>query len=203
MYTQGGFATNEHSRANAVLIHLTTYPGERYLVVRIGKSFLNFPQTTQHLASMALSQPPPEQSISLKYQKVASTSSMALSTSTWVTVCGAEGLRLTPLHVDMEPFTIHVSLPRRKLGDTLLLGVHDEHQVISVDKLPWYPSAKLKRKRLQHKVEEQWAKDRTLMHTNSHAKLFTVLTIDPHPTPSIGVHALDDTRSPFLNHEAP
>ena len=31
--------------------------GERCLVVRIGKSFLNFPQGIQHLAAMALSQP--------------------------------------------------------------------------------------------------------------------------------------------------
>ena len=38
--------------------------GERCLVVRTGKSFLNFPQVTQHLAVIALSQPPPEHSIS-------------------------------------------------------------------------------------------------------------------------------------------
>ena len=38
--------------------------GERCLEVRTGKSFLNFPQATQHLAAMALSQPPPEHSIS-------------------------------------------------------------------------------------------------------------------------------------------
>ena len=34
--------------------------GERCRVVRTGKSFLDFPQGTQHLATMALSQPPPE-----------------------------------------------------------------------------------------------------------------------------------------------
>ena len=34
---------------------------------------------------------------------------------------------------------------------------------------------------------------KALMHT-----FLTVLTIDPHRTPSIGVHALDDMHSPFL-----
>ena len=58
-------------------------------------------------------------------------------------------------------------------------------------------------KRLQHQNGEQWAQDRTLMHTNSHAKLFIVLTIDPHMTLGIGVHALDDTHSPFLDPEDP
>ena len=38
--------------------------GERCLEVRTGKNSLNFPQTTQHLVAMALSQPPPEHSIS-------------------------------------------------------------------------------------------------------------------------------------------
>ena len=42
--------------------------GERCLVVRTGKSFLNFALATPHLAAIAiaLSQPPPEYSISLK-----------------------------------------------------------------------------------------------------------------------------------------
>ena len=47
------------------------------------------------------------------------------------------------LHVDMEPFTFHASLPCLELGDTLLLGVRYEHQVISVEELPWYASAEL------------------------------------------------------------
>ena len=93
----------------------------------------------------------------------------------------------------------HTSLPCLELGDTLLLGVHNEHQVISVEKLPWYTSAELPRKCFQYQNEEQWAKDKTLMHTNSHTKLLTVLTIDLHTTLCIWVHALDDTHSPFLN----
>ena len=35
------------------------------------------------------------------------------------------------LHVDMKPFTFHASLPCLEIGDTLLLGVRNEHQVIS------------------------------------------------------------------------
>ena len=83
--------------------------------------------------------------------------------------------------------SFHVSLPRLELGDTLLLGDRDEHQVISVEKLPWYTSTELTRTRLQPQNDEQWAKNRTLMHTNSHAKLLTVLTIDPRTTLGIGV----------------
>ena len=41
------------------------------------------------------------------------------------------------------------------------------------------------------------------MHMNSHAKLIIALTIDLHTTLSIGVHALNDTRSPFRNPVAP
>ena len=62
------------------------------------------------------------------------------------------------LHVDTEPFTFHTSLPRFQLGDTLLLSVRDEHQVISVELL-WYTSTELTQKRFQHQNEEQWAKD--------------------------------------------
>ena len=103
------------------------------------------------------------------------------------------------LHVDMEPVTFHASLPCLELGDTLLFGGHDEHQVISVKELPCYASAELALQNLHHKNEEQWAKDRTLMHTNSYTKLLTVLTIDSHKTPGLGVHALDDRHSPFLH----
>ena len=35
-------------------------------------------------------------------------------------------------------------LPRLELVDTLLLGVHNKHQVISIEKLPWHPGAELK-----------------------------------------------------------
>ena len=45
-------------------------------------------------------------------------------------------------------------------------------------KLPRYTSAELTRKRLQHQNKEQWAEDKTIIHTISHAKLPTVLTTD-------------------------
>ena len=37
------------------------------------------------------------------------------------------------------------------------------------------------------------------MDTNTHSKLFTVLAINTDPAPSVHVHALDDTDSPFLH----
>ena len=80
------------------------------------------------------------------------------------------------LHVESEPFTFHASLPCLELGDTTLLGVRDEHQVISVEELPCYASLKLMRQNIHHQNEEQWVKGRTLMHTNTHTKLLTVLT---------------------------
>ena len=41
------------------------------------------------------------------------------------------------------------------------------------------------------------------MHMNSHTKLIIALIIDLHTTLGIGVHALNDTRSPFRNPVAP
>ena len=45
--------------------------------------------------------------------------------------------------------------------------------------------------------------ERALMHTNSHAKLFTGLTIDLHMTMATGEHALDDIHGPFIDIKAP
>ena len=44
--------------------------------------------------------------------------------------------------------------------------------------------------------------DRIMMHTNSHTKILTVLTIDPDMSPGIDVPALDDTHNTFLDSEA-
>ena len=46
-------------------------------------------------------------------------------------------------YVDTEAFTFHASFPCLELGDTLLLGIHDELQVINIEKLPWHPSMEL------------------------------------------------------------
>ena len=46
-------------------------------------------------------------------------------------------------HVDTVPLTSHASFPCPELGDSLVLGVRDEHQVISVEKLPWHTSSEL------------------------------------------------------------
>ena len=107
------------------------------------------------------------------------------------------------LGLDMELFTFHTCLPYLELGNTLLLGVNNEQQVVSAEKLRRHTNAELMWKRLQHRDEEQWAKGRVLMHMNSHAKLIIALTIDLHTTLGIGVHALNDTRSPFRNPVAP
>ena len=66
-------------------------------------------------------------------------------------------------------------------------GVHSEHRVIRIKKLPQHTSAERKRKHFQHQDEKQWAKDRALMHTNSHAKLLTALTTDSHRTSLLGI----------------
>ena len=67
------------------------------------------------------------------------------------------------LHVDMELFTFHTCLPCLELGDTLLLGVCDEQQVASEEKLSRHTNAELMWKRLHHRDEEQWAKGRVPM----------------------------------------
>ena len=80
--------------------------------------------------------------------------------------------------------------------DTLLLGVRDEHQAISIDNLPWNTCAEFTQKLFHHLDGLQWTMERALRHTKSHAKLLTVLTVYPLVTP--GVHALGDTYSPFI-----
>ena len=40
------------------------------------------------------------------------------------------------LDIDVEPFTCHTRLPCPELVDTVLQGVCNKHQVISVEKLP-------------------------------------------------------------------
>ena len=50
-------------------------------------------------------------------------------------------------------------------GHTLLLGVRNEHQVIRIEQLPWHSSVELARQHFQHQDEEQWAKERALMHS--------------------------------------
>ena len=58
-------------------------------------------------------------------------------------------------------------------------------------------------KQHQHQVAEQWAKNRALMHSNSHTKILTVLTIDLFTAPGIVVHALDEIHGPFIHAQAP
>ena len=55
------WSTAERTRASYTLPCIL---GERCLVVRTGRSVQNFPQATQHLEAKAMSQPPPEHSIS-------------------------------------------------------------------------------------------------------------------------------------------
>ena len=111
-------------------------------------------------------------------------------------------------------FACHTSAPCLEFGDTHLLSVRAECQVIHIEQFQWYTSAELMRQYLEHQDEEQWAKDRALMHFEFHAKLLTVLTIDhtrsghcgtcfawhtqpihPHPGPSCR------TTGPFLVHD--
>ena len=104
------------------------------------------------------------------------------------------------LLVDREPFTSHGSLLRIELGDTLLC-VCDEHQVIRIEKFARHTSAKLTRKSLQHQDKEEWARDRTLMHTNSNIKPWLCW-----PWTCIRLRALEYIpwlTSPFLNPKAP
>ena len=102
----------------------------------------------------------------------------------------------------MEHLTFHAGLPYIELQDILLQGVHNEHEVITMEELPWHASTKLTQKRHTHHGEGQWAKDRGLIYIQPNTKLLTVLTIDPH-IPSIGVHAVDNMHSPFPDTEAP
>ena len=65
-----------HSSAVTGRLHFAIPLGDRLLVVRMGKSFVKFPQATHHIVAIALSRPPPALSMSLRLQKVASTTNM-------------------------------------------------------------------------------------------------------------------------------
>ena len=122
--------------------------GEQCLVVRTGKSFLNFLQTTQHLAAMALSQwtsqPPTKHStleadsglhiklgavdIHFSHSSAIDGPSLAISSAANLVWAGHQWLSdaTAPLALwAPEPFAFHASLPCLELRDTLLLGVHD------------------------------------------------------------------------------
>ena len=89
--------------------------------------------------------------------------SLVLSTSTWGRwSLGRPPVDLGLLHADMEPFTFHSSLPWHELECAFLMGVHCDHQVISIKKLLWHTGAELTRQRFQQKDGEQWDKVRAL-----------------------------------------
>ena len=89
--------------------------------------------------------------------------SLVLSTSTWGRwSLGRPPVDLGLLHADMEPFTFHSSLPWHELECALLMGVCDDHQVISIKKLLWHTGAELTRQRFQQQDGEQWDKARAL-----------------------------------------
>ena len=63
----------------------------------------------------------------------------------YVSKANNENPELGLLHDDAEPITFHAILACLELGDTLILRVRDEHQVINIKKFPWYTSADLTR----------------------------------------------------------
>ena len=69
------------------------------------------------------------------------------------------------LHADMKPFIFHANLSRLELGDTLLFGVCDKQQVISIERLP-NAHQQITWQHFWHQDREQWAEDRGLMHTS-------------------------------------
>ena len=65
-------------------------------------------------------------------------------------------------------FTFHASLSQIGLGYTLRQDMRNEYQVVSVDELPWYTSAKLAQKHVKHQDEQQWDMERALItHTRT------------------------------------
>ena len=113
----------------------------------------------------------------------------------WIS-CGFQGqhqrAELGLVHVDMEALISHYTLPCLELRDTLLLGISDEHQIISLEKLPQHTSVELTQRRFQHQGEK-WAEEIALVHTDSHIRLLTVLTFDLQTTIGVEEHALYET----------
>ena len=85
-----------------------------------------------------------------------------------------ETRKLGLFHIDMEPFTFYTSHACLELGDTLLLGVRNQHQVMTVHQ--WH-SCKIT---YSTEMESSRLRTRALRHTNPHANHVTALTIDLH-----------------------
>ena len=101
-------------------------------------------------------------------------------------------------------FTFHASLSQVGLGYTLRQDIRNEYQVVSVDELPWYTSAKLA---LKARPAPGWTGvgyGKSPDNTHSHTKLPIVLTTVPQTTPGIGAHhALNDTQNAFPHRGFP
>ena len=102
-----------------------------------------------------------------------------------------------------QPFLLHCFFPCQEPSDTFLQWFSCDNKVVSIEVLPWDPTAELTWQGFQHNDEKQQAEYRALMSTNLHFKLFTVPLTNMDTAPGIGIHPLYQAHYPLIHTKFP
>ena len=102
-----------------------------------------------------------------------------------------------------QPFLLHCFFPCQEPSDTFLQWFSYDNKVVSIEVLPWDPTAELTWQCFQHNDEKQQTENRALVNTNLHFKLFTVPLTNTDMAPGIGIHSLYQTHYPLIHTKFP
>ena len=102
-----------------------------------------------------------------------------------------------------QPFLLHCFFPCQEPSDTFLQRFSYDNKVVSIEVLPWDPTAELTWQGFQHNDEKQRAEYRALVNTNLHFKLFTVSLTNMDTAPGIGIHSLYQAHYPLIHTKFP
>ena len=102
-----------------------------------------------------------------------------------------------------KPFLLHCFFPGQEPSDTFLQWFSYDNKVVSIEVLPWDPTAELTWQSFQHNDEKQRAEYRALVNTNLHFKLFTVPLTNTDTAPGTGTHSLYQAHYPLIHTKFP
>ena len=102
-----------------------------------------------------------------------------------------------------QPFLLHCFFPCQEPSDTFLQWFSYDDKVVSIEVLPWDPTAEFTWQGFKHNDKKQWAEYRALVNTNLHFKLFTVPLTNTYTAPGIGIHSLYQVHYPHQVSSVP
>ena len=103
-----------------------------------------------------------------------------------------------------QPFLLHCFFPGQDPSDTFLQRFSCDNKVISIEVLPWDPTAELTWQCFKNNDEKQRAEwPSALVNTNLHFKLFTVALTNTDTAPGIGIHSLYQAHYPLIHTKFP